>query len=479
MGILANLEPKPVFRFFEEICAIPHGSGNTKAISDYLVKFAKERELDYRQDSQGNVIIFKEGSPGYEEKEPIMLQGHMDMVAVKRPESTHDLSKEGLRLMIEGDNILAEDTSLGGDDGIAVAYELALLDAKDIKHPPLECIFTVDEEIGLLGAAAIDLSDCKARRMLNLDSEEEGIFLTGCAGGMRVDCSLPLKREEVQGISCKIHIGGLLGGHSGMEIHKGRGNANVLAGRFLIFAEDKVTYRLLAVKGGLADNAIPREAEINLVVADPFALELAIKEFDSILKQEYATKDPGIFCRFKEFEPGSFNTLTLEESKKAATLIACLPAGVQAYSADVEGLVETSLNLGLMDSSEEVLSLGFSLRSSFESAKEGLCRQLFALTQGLGGNCRMSGNYPGWAYRKDSPLRDKLIEVYEKMYGKQPQIQAVHAGLECGFFLEKIPELDCISLGPDMKNIHTTEETMSISSAGRTWEFLCRILEEI
>ena len=479
MGILSSLSPREVFGFFEEICAIPHGSGNTKQISRYLAEFAKKRSLKYRQDELGNVIIWKKASQGYEDREPIMLQGHMDMVAVKKPQSTINMEKEGLRLAVEGDTLFARETSLGGDDGIALAYELALLDTDTLPHPPLECVFTVDEEIGLLGAQAIDLSDCLSQRLINLDSEEEGIFLAGCAGGMRVDCHLPWQWEEVQGICCTVRIGGLLGGHSGAEIHRGRANSNVLAGRFLLYAKEKVTLRLVDIEGGLADNAIPRETAMKLLVADPFGLVQAAEEFDRMLKLEYAAKDPGIFCCLEQHEPGSYFAVTREDTLKVATLIGCLPNGVQSYSGEIEGLVETSLNMGLLNSSKEGLSLGFSLRSSFESAKNGLKQQLFALTESLGGSSQATGDYPGWAYRKDSPLREKMAEVYEKMYGRQPEIQAIHAGLECGFFQEKIPQLDCVSIGPDMKDIHTTEETMSISSVCRTWEFLCQVLREV
>ena len=479
MGILSSLSPREVFGFFEEICAIPHGSGNTKQISRYLAEFAKKRSLKYRQDELGNVIIWKKASQGYEDREPIMLQGHMDMVAVKKPQSTINMEKEGLRLAVEGDTLFARETSLGGDDGIALAYELALLDTDTLPHPPLECVFTVDEEIGLLGAQAIDLSDCLSQRLINLDSEEEGIFLAGCAGGMRVDCHLPWQREEVQGICCTVRIGGLLGGHSGAEIHRGRANSNALAGRFLLYAKEKVTLRLVDIEGGLADNAIPRETAMKLLVADPFGLVKAAEEFDRMLKLEYAAKDPGIFCCLEQHEPGSYFAVTREDTLKAATLIGCLPNGVQSYSGEIEGLVETSLNMGLLNSSKVGLSLGFSLRSSFESAKNGLKQQLFALTESLGGSSQATGDYPGWAYRKDSPLREKMAEVYEKMYGRQPEIQAIHAGLECGFFQEKIPQLDCVSIGPDMKDIHTTEETMSISSVCRTWEFLCQVLREV
>lgn len=478
MSILGHLEPANVFRFFEEICNIPHGSRNMDKISNYLVDFAKERNLEYYQDEIKNVIIIKEATAGYENKEPIMLQGHMDMVAVKKPESTIDMANEGLRLKVDGDIIYAEDTSLGGDDGIAVAYELALLDADNLSHPRIECVFTVDEEVGLNGAAAIDLSVCKAKRMLNLDSEEEGIFLTGCAGGMRVDCALPLKREMVDGALCEVHIGGLTGGHSGAEIHKGRANSNTLMGRFLVHAGKKVDMNIVTMEGGLADNAIPRETKMEVVVSDVEALAAQAEAFDKILKAEYATKDSGVFVKVTVKEVGSFEAVTKEDSEKTGKLIFLLPGGVQAMSGDVEGLVETSLNMGQLSMKKEQINLGFSVRSSIESAKYMLVEKLYALTESFGGSCKSTGDYPGWAYRVDSPLRDSMVNIYTEMFGKAPKIEAIHAGLECGFFLGKIPELDCVSIGPDMKDIHTTEETMSISSVKRTWEFILKVLAE-
>ena len=476
MSILGHLEPAKVFGFFEEICNIPHGSGNIDKISDYLVEFAKARNLEYYQDDIKNVIIIKEATAGYEDKEPIMLQGHMDMVAVKKPGSPIDMTVEGLQLEVNGDNISAKDTSLGGDDGIAVAFELAILDANDISHPRVECIFTVDEEVGLNGAAAIDLSVCKARRMLNLDSEEEGIFLTGCAGGMRVDCNLPLKRTMVDGALCEVHIGGLLGGHSGAEIHKGRANSNVLMGRFFVHGKKKVAMNIVSMEGGLADNAIPRETKMQVVVSDVEALNAQVAEFDRILKTEYETKDSGIFAKVSVLEVGSFEALTTEDSEKCGNLIFLLPSGVQAMSGAVEGLVETSLNMGQLSMKKDVLNLGFSLRSSIESAKYMLEEKVYAMTESFGGSCQTTGDYPGWAYRVDSPLRDSMVAIYEEMFGAKPKIEAIHAGLECGFFLGKIPELDCVSIGPDMKDIHTTEETMSISSVKRSWEFILQIL---
>ena len=478
MSILGHLEPANVFHFFEEICSIPHGSGNIEQISDYLVAFAKERNLEYYQDDIKNVIIIKEATAGYEGKEPIMLQGHMDMVAVKKPGSPIDMTREGLHLAVDGDYVYAKDTSLGGDDGIAVAYELAILDADNLSHPRVECIFTVDEEVGLNGAAAIDLSVCKAKRMLNLDSEEEGIFLTGCAGGMRVDCQLPVKREMVDGALCEVFIGGLTGGHSGAEIHKGRANSNSLMGRFLVHAGKKVAMNIVDMEGGLADNAIPRETKMQVVVSDVEALNAQVAEFGRILKTEYATKDAGIFTKVSVVEVGSFEAVTTEDSKKCGNLVFLLPGGVQAMSGDVEGLVETSLNMGQLSMKKDALNLGFSLRSSIETAKYMLEEKVYAMTESYGGSCKTTGDYPGWAYRVDSPLRDSMVKIYKEMFGSKPKIEAIHAGLECGFFLGKIPELDCVSIGPDMKDIHTTEEMMSISSVKRSWEFILKILEQ-
>lgn len=479
--ITENLQPKKVFHYFEEICNIPHGSGNVEKISNYLVNFAKELGLEYIQDEDKNVIIIKEASKGYEDKEPVMLQGHMDMVAVKKPESTINMKEEGLQLMIEGDWLMAKDTSLGGDDGIAVAYQLALLADQEISHPRLECVFTVDEEIGLLGAKSIDISMCKAQRMINIDSEEEGIFLTGCAGGMRVDCHLPVVKKEAEGILMEIMIGGLQGGHSGVEIHKERGNSNALMGRFLARVTGETKARLVLLKGGLADNAIPRQTEATLLLeeeAEAAKVKKILEVLEKELQTELKTKDPGVYCKLIKEEKGAVSALTAEDSRKAAILLYLLPGGVQAMSADVHGLVETSLNMGLLSLKEDGIHAGFSVRSSLESAKYALKEKLYALTEGLGGSCSSSGDYPGWAYRVDSPLRELMKKVYTEMYGKEPVIEAVHAGLECGFFLGKRPELDCVSMGPDMKDIHTTEERMSISSVKRVWEYLVEVLKQ-
>ncbi|WP_300799931.1 aminoacyl-histidine dipeptidase [uncultured Acetatifactor sp.] len=480
MGVLSNLEPQNVFHFFEEITKIPHGSGNVGQISDYLVKFARDRGLCCIQDELKNIIIVKEAVPGYEDEPTVILQGHMDMVAVKKPDCDIDMAKEGLRIAVRGDEIYAEGTSLGGDDGIAVAYALALLDSDTIKHPRLEVIVTVDEEVGMDGARGIDLSMLTGNRMVNLDSEDEGIFLTSCAGGARVKGKLPLSEAQRQGVAVEVTVGGLLGGHSGGEIHKERGNSNCLMGRLLYRLAETFDIGISRLQGGLADNAIPRETKAVLVVEerDKEAILDVVKTVEGEIRAELSSKDPGAFLAAGEGRPGSWLCTTAEDTAKAAAWLIALPNGVQAMSADMHGLVETSLNLGILSYEDGSLLADFSVRSSVESAKQALIDRLCAVIGLAGGSFSVSGDYPGWKYRKDSPLREKMTALYEKMYGKAPKVEAIHAGLECGILGSKIADLDCVSMGPDMKDIHTTEETLSISSTGRVWEFLVRLLEE-
>lgn len=479
MGVLGDLEPKSVFRFFEEICGIPHGSGNVEKLSDYLVSFAKERGLFCRQDELKNVIISKEASTGYEGKEGIILQGHMDMVAVKKPECSIDMRTDPLQLEVEGDYISAKNTSLGGDDGIAVAYALAVLDDDSLPHPHLDVVITVDEETGMYGAKALDMSDIKGTRLLNLDSEEEGYFLAGCAGGASVRHLLSVSREERKGTLYTCKICGLLGGHSGGEIHKERGNANSLIGRLLQVLSGKTDIGICELFGGLADNAIPREAALQFVAADSEKeIERCVKELEETLQAELSTKDPGVRIEMEREQNVTKRCLDRTSGDKVRKLLLLMPNGVQAMSADMHGLVQTSLNNGIMCLEEDAFSVITSVRSSVSSEKELLITRISALTKLLGGTVEISGDYPGWTYQKESPFRDLCIKVYEEMYGKKPRIMAIHAGVECGILLEKKPELDCISLGPDMKDIHTTEEKLSISSTKRVWEYLCRVLAE-
>jgi len=485
MGVLSELEPKNVFHYFEEITKIPHGSGNVGQISDYLAEFARARGLFCIQDELKNIIIVKEAAPGYADEPPVILQGHMDMVAVKEPGCDIDMAKEGLRAAVRGDEVYAEGTSLGGDDGIAVAYALALLDSDTIGHPKLEVILTVDEEVGMDGARGIDLSMLTGNRMINLDSEEEGIFLTSCAGGARVHCNLSLPVAVRRGLTVEVTVGGLLGGHSGGEIHKERGNSNCLFGRLLGRAAAEMSVSLLDAAGGLADNAIPRETKAVLVIEekDRAAFEKIVETMEREVQAELSTKDPDVFIHRAEQVPGEYLCVTAEGTKRAADFLCALPNGVQAMSADMPGLVETSLNLGILKTEKGAggaldLKAEFSVRSSVESAKAALIDRLCAVTRLAGGSNAVTGDYPGWKYRKDSPLRDRMTALYEEMYGKAPRVEAIHAGLECGILGSKIRDLDCVSIGPDMSAIHTTEESLSISSTRRVWEYLVRFLEQ-
>ena len=478
MAILENLEPKGVFRFFEEICAIPHGSTNTKQLSDWLMDFARERGLEAHQDRLNNVIIIKEATPGYESAPAVILQGHMDMVCEKAPDCTKDMAREGLDLAVEGDTVYAKGTTLGGDDGIAVAMALAILDAEDIPHPRLEAVFTVDEEIGMLGATGLDVSVLRGRRMLNLDSETEGSFTVSCAGGCIARCVLPIRRAAFEGGTLSITVGGLQGGHSGTEIDKGLGNADLLLGRVLYACSKETELRLVSVSGGLKDNAIPREAAAVIAAADIRAAEAVCAKLDEVLKQEYQATDPGVFLSVQTSEP-ELAPMDGESSRRILTFLTCAPNGIQAMSAEIPGLVQTSLNLGILTTGTELVDASFCVRSSIDSQKQMLVERLECLTAELGGSISVSGSYSGWQYRPDSPLRELLTEVFTRQYGCAPKIDAIHAGLECGIFAGKLPGLDCVSLGPDLTEIHTSRERLHIASVQRLWAMLLEALKRM
>ncbi len=482
MAVLVGLQPEKVFDFFEEICGIPHGSRDTKRISDYLVEFAKERNLRYIQDELNNVIIFKDGTAGYENSDPVIIQGHIDMVCEKEPDSTIDFTKDGLELIVNGNTITANKTTLGGDDGIAVAYALAILDNTDgsIPHPPIEAVFTVDEEIGMFGATDLDVSQLKGKTMLNIDSEDEGILLVSCAGGVTARCNIPYGREDDDGISVRIMIKGAAGGHSGIEIHKEGANASKILGRALYSLSAICDYKLVHIEGGLKDNAITRDAfaVINVADEDIDEIKAFTEEFFKTISREYQSTDKDIQVVF-DIVTKSGAAMTKASTRAIVNAINNMPNGVQRMSKDIEGLVQTSLNLGIMETNEDGVSCSFSVRSSVASEKEELVSRLSSLMDMCGGSISYTGDYPGWEYKKDSKLRELMIKVYEEQYGAKPKIEAVHAGLECGIFAGKISGLDCVSFGPQMDNIHTPSETMHIDSVERTWRFLLDILKRL
>lgn len=481
MRILENLEPQNVFYYFEEICKIPHGSGHTRQISDYLKAFADEHGLYCRQDELNNIVMIKEASKGYEDHAPVLLQGHMDMVAVKDADCTLDMTKDGLQLEILGDCLSAKGTSLGGDDGIAVAFGLALLAGEEYRHPRIELILTVDEEVGMEGAAGLTVDDLTAKRMINLDQEEEKMFIVGCAGGARIDIRKKTETEPAKGLLCKLKISGLQGGHSGQEINKERGNAICLMGRLLAALQEKTPVYLKEVNGGTADNAIPNEVCAEIVVTGGTEdIAAFMEEKFCGLKAEFVGKEDGLNCELQVgAEDALIEVCSRKDSEQWIHLLNVIPHGVIANSVKMKGLVETSLNPGILNVSAAEGMVSTSVRSSNTAAKEALINQLKSLAALCDATVAIRGDYPGWDYDPDSPLREKLVSIYEEMYGVKPQIEAIHAGLECGIFQSKIPGLDCVSIGPDMQDIHTTRETLNIPSVQRVWKFLLKVLESL
>ena len=475
---LAGLQPESVFGYFEKLCSMPHGSGNTKQISDYLVSFAKEHNLRYVQDALNNVLLFADATPGYEGHDPVIIQGHMDMVCEKDADCPIDMEKEGLDITHDGKWVFAKGTTLGGDDCIAVAYALAILADPTIPHPALEVIITVDEETGMDGAAGIDLSDLKGHTMLNIDSEEEGIFTVSCAGGARANLLMPIERRAVYGPCVRLTVENLQGGHSGVEIHTNRANTNKVMGEFLSRVQAIMPVCITKLQGGAKDNAIPRSCQVTLV-----ALGMYIERINDIAEQlqkeiREQFDEPNVIIRGDDVDALGGNALTTECSSKVIALLNAAPNGVQTWSEDIEGLVQTSLNLGIVTLDEQ-LSLTWAVRSSVNKEKTELLERLSELAAFYGATCDVHGQYPAWEYKKDSKLRDTMVRVYSDMFGKKPEIVAIHAGLECGLLSEKLPGLDCVSIGPNMQDIHTSRERLEIESTKRTWEFILEILKAL
>lgn len=486
MKVLSSLEPHKVFEYFEELCSIPHGSSNTKKISDYLVTFAREHDLRYIKDQSNNVIIFKDGTPGYEASAPVMLQGHMDMVCEKDKDCNIDFERDGLELVLNDGIISANGTTLGGDDGIAVAYALAILDSSYIPHPPLEAVFTVDEEIGMLGAAAIDCSPLKSKIMLNLDSEDEGYLLVSCAGGVTAASHIPVSFiPAADKTLMSINISGLLGGHSGVEIDKNRANANILFGRILYTLNKKLSFNLVSIEGGLKDNAIVKTAVAVIAVneSDIQTVKDCVSHMEYLFKHEYVVSDPDIKITAEitdsSSEAAANDMMDNISTNRVIAALVNMPYGIQGMSSNIEGLVESSLNLGILKTTDTEVVLSYCVRSSIASRKQEMLDKITSLTELLSGYVTLTGDYPAWEYRQDSPLRDLMKDIFTEQYGREPVIQALHAGVECGLFAGKIPDLDCVSFGPDMKDIHTTNESMDVESVKRTWEYTLEILKRL
>lgn len=481
MSIAKELEQRgivaPFAAFFEQLCAIPHGSYNTKAISDYCVKFAQERGLKYMQDETNNVVIWKDGTPGRENEPAMIIQGHLDMVCDVAPGLDIDMAVTGVVPETDGEWIWAKGTTLGADNGIAVAYALAILDAKDLSHPPMEMVFTTEEEVGMDGAHALDMSVLKARRMLNMDSEDEGVFTTGCAGGATLDINIPCEKSEQEGVLVELGVDGLFGGHSGVMIHLGRANGCKVMGQLLGKIGDLA---LVDIQGGQKDNAISNWTRTKILVSKEQAdklPQLLQEEFDR-LREQYAQVDPGLNLTWSIGEEVTCqNAVSFEQSGKIVKFLNEVPYGVQKYMESLPDLPETSLNLGILRMEEKQLYVVISLRSSADGACGNMRDQIIAMVQPTGAQVEERGTYPGWEYNPTSALRDLCQQVYREQSGKEAKIDVIHAGLECGLFCSKIPGLDVVSMGPVMEDVHTAKERVNVASAVRVWEFTKKLLE--
>lgn len=480
MGTLSSLNPEKVFAFFEKICSIPHGSGNCAALSAFIADFAKQRGLDFAVDAEQNVLIRKPASPGYEKYETLILQGHLDMVCEKDPELEFDFAKDAIQPYIDGDDIKARGTSLGGDNGIAIAMMLAILDDDTLHHPQLEMLMTVDEETSMAGAFGFDCTRLRGHRLINLDSEYEGVLMCSCAGGVDVVCNLPVLREEKEGCRLTLTVAHLRGGHSGVEIDKGRANANILMGRLLFRLQNELPLGIAEYCGGSRVNAIASHAEAEILIEKSRLTECEehIKQMEAIFRKEYHASDPDISVNLKLSESGCFSVLDEASAARMISLLLILPDGMQEMSAEMPGLVQTSCNLGAAFLQESAFTFTSSIRSCMETKKMMLAEKIMRIVVLTGGSAALEGDYPGWSYQPDSRLKETLINAYQKVCGIKASVEAVHAGMECGIFAAGIPNLDCVSIGPTMGDVHTPQEHLSISSVQRTWKVLLTALED-
>lgn len=474
------MDCKNVLYYFEEINKIPRGSGNEKGISDYLVRFAKERGLWVHQDEALNVIIKKEATAGYENAPTVIIQGHMDMVCEKNGDVEHNFEKDPIKVIYDGDFIHADGTTLGADDGIAVAMSMALLDSGDIQHPKLEVVITTDEEVGMEGASRIDGSLLDGRLLINIDSEDEGIFTVGCAGGMKSTTTIPVEYEYAEKLKAyQLGIRGLKGGHSGIDIDKERANANKLLARAITDILKEIPLKVAEISGGAKDNAIPREAQVTIAINEGYKNKLMeeVEKIQGIFRSEYREQDGNIEVYLQETADID-KVFTDESAKNVVNVISLIPNGVQAMNVEL-GMPETSNNLGVVRTMKDGVTLTCAIRSSVISRKYYLYDLIKGLSELAGGNTIYRGNYPAWEYKPKSYLRNKFVDIYKAEYNVEPAIETIHAGLECGLFADKLEGADMISFGPNIYDVHTPDERASISSIDRMWGFLKKVLSDI
>ncbi len=479
MRTLESIEPKEVWFWFEEISRIPRPSGKEKKIADFLVQFAEERDLEHDRDIKNNVLICAAGTGPAAAHPGLTLQAHVDIVPEKTDESSHDHSKDPIIPVIRGDWVTAPDTTLGADNGIGVALMLAVLDSDDLSHPDLECIFTTDEERGLTGAANLSPDWIKNRRLINLDSEDEGVFTIGCAGGLDLYLHMPLVRSDP--VECvSLDVSGLKGGHSGMEIDKSRGNAIQFLGRILRELCMNHNCLIASISGGTKRNAIPRNASalVHIPTDDADDARECVNRICRELVLEYSGIEDDVQIRTGN-ERITIGALDSETSLMIADLFLVLPHGIEKMSGVIDGLVETSINLAIVSMSDDELTIDLTVRSPLKSAKEALGERVAAAAQLSGCTFETGGSYPGWVPDANSILLTKLIEIYSDVSEHEPRFESIHAGLECGIIGDRVGGMDMISMGPDIRDVHIPGERVSISSLQRFWKFFKFALETL
>ncbi|MBR0128071.1 MAG: aminoacyl-histidine dipeptidase [Firmicutes bacterium] len=466
-----------VLNLFEQLSQIPRESGNEKTVSDWIRDWALERGLEVRQDDIWDLLITKPASKGYEDHPPVLMQAHIDMVCEKDSDSDHDFSKDPIRFKTDGDWIVsASGTTLGADNGVGVAAAMAVLGDKDLPHPPLEVVFTVQEETTFAGAESVDVSSCKAKRMINLDHADERELIVGSCGGTGVIFTMPLEREGnvPEGKQAfLIRVSGLKGGHSGEDIHRGRGNAINLLLRLL----ENADVSIVSITGGTNRLAIPREAEAVVFASDAKALQETVAEAEAVFRKEYGQAPDLAITVESAAETGA--PLTEEAFRKIASAVRLYPNGIAQMNGNLEGLVESSDNIGIISTEGDVLTLTSEVRGAYQSTVADITKTIEALAEIMGAEVEYFGGYVPWEFEAESELRNLAVGLYKEMFGGEMKQLALHAGLECGFFAEKIPGLDLISIGPDCQYFHSPQERVSITSIGHFYEFLKALLARL
>ncbi|PID27710.1 MAG: aminoacyl-histidine dipeptidase [Candidatus Cloacimonadota bacterium] len=468
---------KKILDIFEEINKIPRKSKHEEKISKWLCDWAEKNNFEYKTDEVLNVFIKVPASQGYEKSPIIVLQGHMDMVCEKTPESPHDFSKDAIKHIFEGDWLHADQTTLGADNGIALATAMAIALDEAVKHPELELVFTIDEETGLTGANTLDASYINGKILLNIDSEDEGVFTVGCAGGRDTHIRLPTEKSELEEDETVylLKVGGLLGGHSGVDIKKQRANANKLLARVL--NEISFGSRIIEIAGGTAHNAISRDAQALIAVKEKLKVKEKIEEFGKIFRNEFKPAEKKVYVYLEASDKKISEAFTEETTEKVINLLLALPHGIIAFSAELEGLVETSCNAATVITHEDYVEIKTSQRSSVMSRLDAITFKIEATAKLAGAKVESGNGYPAWQPDTESPLLAKCVKTYEELFDKKPVVEIIHAGLECGVIGSKIEGMDMISLGPTIKNPHSPDECLFVPSVKKIWDFLVRLLE--